>query len=119
MEVKQWRNNYNPVAQRDLALWEHKLTTALKKLPYLSHIKFTQPEWSVDNHLIVKAQLKDIKSNADSVVKDFMTLLHNYVIGPKQAVSALLNTPEGFTMDIAILDEDQCYFLLKLQTAYS
>lgn len=117
MEVRTWKSTFSPISMRDISLWEQKVTSALKKLPYLKSLNTLKTDDN-DRHLTLKVILKDVESNQDGVLKDFMTVFSNYVVGDKRSLAIFTQTSDGFNLDFAALDRDECFVIAQVRAAY-
>lgn len=116
LEVRNWRQGYSPISMRDITLFEHKITAAIRRLPYLQNLRAVRTD---DTHLVFRIMLKDVGSNADGVFKDFTNVLNSGVVGNKVALSVYSPTADGFEYSLALLDDEKNYFLAALQVSYN
>lgn len=113
-QIRSWRNYYNPIAMRDISVWEYRLQQGLNRLPYLSKlskIKSEDNEYDLQLHV----QLKDVGSNQDLVQKDFRTIFKS-ILGERKCLYTIQETSEGFDFVFGTLDNDECVFIGKLRT---
>lgn len=101
---------------RDVTLFEHKITEALKRLPYLQNMRVVRSD---DTHLVFRIQLKDVGSNADGVFKDFTNVLRSGLIGDRKCLTVYTPNTDGFDYSLALLDSENNYFLGELQVTYN
>ena len=109
MTVKQLRQKHMSLSGRDAAIWEHKMTSAMQKLPYLKSLGKLQDE-DDPNVIMLKAVLKEVANNLDAVQKDFRTVLNSYVIGSRTNFVTFSNAGTGFEVHIAMIDEEERLF---------
>jgi len=103
---------------RDASVWEHKVGTGLKKLPYLASINPIRNSDENEFSVLMRVNLKDVGSNIEGVLKDYMSILKNYVIGNKKCSYFIQQTSEGFDYMLAIIDEDSCYVTINIKTSF-
>lgn len=109
MTVKELRKRHMALSERDAASWEHKLTLAMQRLPYLKSLGKLRSD---DDSLVVvlKVVLKEVANNIDAVQKDFRTLLNGHVVGSRKNHAAFVSHSSGFEVYLAILDEEERLF---------
>ncbi len=117
-EVRSFRASFSPAAMRDISVWEHKVGTAMKKLPYLASFNPIKNVDTDEFFVLARVHLKDIGSNLDGVLKDYLSVIRSYVVGNKRCSYFVAQTSEGFDYMLSIIDEDNCYVTINIKTSF-
>lgn len=103
--VSDLKEKLQVVSGHRLPLWEHKAVSAVQRLPYLRSVGKVKVD-DQDGKIMVKALLKGVPSNLESVKLDFRNLIRNGVVGNRPCQCVFVNTNDGFDLHLVIQDPD-------------
>ncbi|MBL8060260.1 MAG: hypothetical protein JNK63_06050 [Chthonomonas sp.] len=110
--VHKLRAAHLSVAPADAQTWEHKITNAIKGLPYFERVKTAPLD---DYSLFQRIQMRSAAGDAMTVRQDLRTVLNRYVFGNERDEFVFVRRDGGFDIYIAIIDSDSLLFTSKLQ----
>lgn len=117
-ELRNLMRIHESIPLRDVSIWQHRIVKALSRLPYCKGTNILKSE-SQEIMAEVRCNLKDISSNAEGVLKDYMNILKAHIVGDKNTSFVFDATEDGFDLYFSAWDENEGLFAAVIRSQYT